>query len=244
MTGNHREGPAQPGSSNGAPTPKHSAPASVLDIYAAQSALAKQRHLQTVERLRLEGDLQARRFRRRFATLAVAGVALIAVVAAQAFPWGSQEWKPNEGVAFLQWQREHGSTGKRFAANHPELAATFNGNWPTDHRARLEQANLKNCNKAACVPAVIRAIFPDNTEDAAVAISGCETGGTYNPRASGDGGDSLGVFQVNRAWWGETWVDADRLFEPWHNTQVALRISGAGTDWHHWWICSGKLGLR
>lgn len=177
-----------------------------------------------------------RRWRRRFAALAATGVALIVVVAANAFPWGGQEWSPNEGVAFLKWQREHGSSGKRFARNHPELAATFKGNWPADAREKLEP-------KPSTPVEIIKAVFPDHAEAEAIAIARCETGGTFDPRASGDGGNSIGLFQINYVWWHLPWVGGpDRLVDPWHNSRVALRISGRGTDWSPW-TCARILGI-
>ena len=66
----------------------------------------------------------------------------------------------------------------------------------------------------------------------ALKVASCETGGTFDPRAVGDHGSSLGLFQINRAHW--VWVNEKRLFEPGYNARIAWRLSRGGRDWHHW----------
>ena len=46
----------------------------------------------------------------------------------------------------------------------------------------------------------------------ALKVAACETGGTFDPRAVGDHGASLGLFQINRAHWG--WVNEGGCSSP------------------------------
>lgn len=138
------------------------------------------------------------------------------------FAWGGECWTRREGQAFAGWLREHGASPAAFKRRHPELARTFGKDWPPKPVPTSSVG-------------IIRAVFPDWAEDYAIAIARCETGGTFNPRASGDGGNSIGLFQINVVWWHLSWVGGpDRLVDPWHNSRVALRISGGGRDWSPW----------
>ena len=73
-----------------------------------------------------------------------------------------------------------------------------------------------------------------------VRIARCES--HLNPRAVGDNGQSIGLFQVHmpaHPWAGPAW----RLTQPWHNARVARRIlREQGLD--AWWTCSRKVGAR
>jgi len=147
------------------------------------------------------------------------------------FGWGHQCWTKTEGAKFTTWLRTRGASPNGFARRHPQQAAVFGKHWPTPP--------LQNCDSATCVKDVIRAVFPDHAEDYAIAIASCETGGTFNPRTLGDGGNSIGVFQIHwPSWGGLGWVGTQaQLLTPWHNARVALRISGSGTNWQPW-TCS------
>lgn len=145
-----------------------------------------------------------------------------AVVCGQGFAWGGQCWRRGEGQAFASWLRDHGASPVVFARRHPGLARTFGEGWPAPRKPTTSVG-------------IIRAVFPDWAEDYAIRIARCETGGTFDPRATGDGGNSIGLFQINHVWWHLSWVGGPgRLVDPWHNSRVALRISGGGRDWSPW----------
>jgi hypothetical protein len=142
-------------------------------------------------------------------------------------PDGDRCWDRNEGAAFTRWLRTHGASAIEFRERHPELARIFAQPWPA------RKPPLRDCHSSSCARAVIRAVFPDHVEDYAIAIAYCES--RLYPRAVGDGGESIGLFQVNIVWWKLPWVGGrDALFSAWHNSKVALRISGGGTNWQPW----------
>lgn len=71
----------------------------------------------------------------------------------------------------------------------------------------------------------------------ALAVAACETGGTWNPRATGALGER-GLFQIHPvhrrgavAAAGYAW---DQMYEVAPNVDVAYRISRGGTDWSAW----------
>jgi hypothetical protein len=89
---------------------------------------------------------------------------------------------------------------------------------------------------------IIYATFPDTTQDAALRVVACETGGTYSPWSYNPSGAS-GYFQVLQGNAGRVLHYAGRsltiprgnaLFLPWTNARVALFLSSGGTDWHEW----------
>lgn len=227
MIRSDREGPAQPGSSNGAPTPKHGAARRLLAIATVGGAVA----LIVLALLSARADAAPSGC---VTVEPIEGLPELAVqvedecpppdpapVCARGFAWGGQCWTRREGQAFTGWLRDHGASPAAFARRHPDLAATFKQPWPEP--------------KPTTSVGIIRAVFPDWIEDYAIAIARCETGGTFDPRASGDGGNSIGLFQINHVWWHLPWVGGpDRLVDPWHNSRVALRISGGGRDWGPW----------
>jgi len=99
---------------------------------------------------------------------------------------------------------------------------------------------------------IIRAVWPDQLEDTAIAVAGCETGGTYNPRAvnwrdvHSDGSrGSFGWLQVGAVH--RNLADAhgktSRLLLPWTNARVALEVFRS-QGWGAWWTCSRKVGAR
>lgn len=89
----------------------------------------------------------------------------------------------------------------------------------------------RNCRTARCVPAVVRHVFGPRAPYA-LRIVRCETGGTMSPRATGDGGTSLGIFQIHYTV--HPWVNPSRLFDPLYNARMAWRLSRHGTDWTPW----------
>lgn len=115
--------------------------------------------------------------------------------------------------------------------------------------AQAEQVKLNGYQQAK---KIIYATFPKSTENSALRIAGCETGHTYSQWATGKAGEK-GYFQIHPSnnrrslYWKGNFVGRimfSRLYNPWYNSKVALYMSEGGKDWHEWWICSGKLGLR
>lgn len=86
-----------------------------------------------------------------------------------------------------------------------------------------------------CLPTtvvgIIRYVFPDSTEDAAIRVASCETGGTFWPGARNPSGAS-GVFQLMPG----HWLDRFDPFDAWANIRYALRLSDGGTNWGPW-VC-------
>lgn len=86
-----------------------------------------------------------------------------------------------------------------------------------------------------CLPtsptAIIRYVFPASTEDSALRVAYCETGGTFNIYAHNPSGAS-GLFQLMPTWW-EGKFDP---YNPWANTRAAYSISSGGTNWGAW-VC-------
>ena len=77
---------------------------------------------------------------------------------------------------------------------------------------------------------VIHQVFGQNA-GAALSVAYCETGGTFDPGAVGASGER-GLFQIHPTHFAG--LDADRLFDPLYNAEVAYGMSAGGTDWSHW----------
>ena len=83
-----------------------------------------------------------------------------------------------------------------------------------------------------CGPqAIIRAVFPDSTEGAALSVAYCETGGTFNIYAHNASGAS-GLFQLMPFHWQGKFDP----YNPWANSRYALQLSYGGTNWGAW-VC-------
>ena len=91
---------------------------------------------------------------------------------------------------------------------------------------------------------IVYAVFPDNTQAAALRVVACETGNTFSPWSYNRSGAS-GYFQVLQGNAGRVlYYNGERLvipagqalFNPWTNARVALFLSHGGTDWHEW-VC-------
>lgn len=160
---------------------------------------------------------------------------------AQAQPWPS----PTDTAPLAGQTLGYGETGLSVSttsntatvglapvrAIHPRNTERCRSAW-CQRRDMMER--LRNCRSARCVPNVVRFVFGGRSPYALRIVS-CETGGTFNPRTLGDGGDSLGIFQINVVWHHLPWVGPrERLFNPYHNAKVAWRISGGGRDWSPW----------
>ncbi len=100
----------------------------------------------------------------------------------------------------------------------------------------LPALGLENC------PAVIVETF-GATAPAACAVAWCES--KYDPHAVGDGGRSLGIFQLWTGWAAWYGVQVDALFDPAVNAAVARAVfehrgrwGGAGG-----WTCADILAI-
>lgn len=90
---------------------------------------------------------------------------------------------------------------------------------------------------------IVDAVFPDNTQAAALRVLACETGGTYWSGSYNPSG-ATGYFQILRGNGGRTFryrnmrftIKAWKLKMPWHNVQAAFWLSHGGRDWHEW-VC-------
>ena len=89
---------------------------------------------------------------------------------------------------------------------------------------------------------IVYAVFPDNTQQAALRVVGCETGGTYSPGAYNPSSAATGYFQILQGNAGRTFryknmrftIKARKLWQPWHNAAAAFWLSHGGRDWHEW----------
>ena len=80
---------------------------------------------------------------------------------------------------------------------------------------------------------IIHQVFGQNA-GAALAVAHCETGGTFDPGMVGAAGER-GLFQIHPIHFSK--LDADRLYEPRYNAEVAYGMSAGGTDWGPWRNC-------
>lgn len=85
---------------------------------------------------------------------------------------------------------------------------------------------------------MVRTGFPD--PDVAVAIALAESGGV--PGALGDGGRSIGIFQINTHAHPRFMVDD--LKDPAKNAAAAYQISRAGTNWAPWSVWWSNANRR
>lgn len=84
--------------------------------------------------------------------------------------------------------------------------------------------------------AVLRiAQWPPDAMDEAAAVAWCES--RYSPRAVGDGGSSLGVFQLWVGWFPWAGVDPDRWSDPVTNAVVARMVWERDRQTWRQWTC-------
>jgi hypothetical protein len=76
---------------------------------------------------------------------------------------------------------------------------------------------------------IIRYVFPDATEDAAVRVAWCES--RLWPYAKNRSSSASGLFQFLSSWWSAGQFDP---FDPWESSRAALRASRGGTSWGPW----------
>lgn len=182
--------------------------------------------------------------------LATAAVVLWATVAGAtqaSFRWGGQTWTKDEGQQFQAWLTSRGASPKVFKKRHPQLAAVFGPKWPS-----TPEATLRGCASSSCVPAVVRAVFGSRAATA-LRVVGCETGGTFSPYATGDGGTSHGIWQIHLPAHPDVTLAEAR--SPWISTQIAYRWSSlhdrdgntipgtGGLNFSPTWTCATILGI-
>lgn len=86
--------------------------------------------------------------------------------------------------------------------------------------------------------------WPAELHDEALAISWCES--RWSPYAVGDGGNSLGLFQLWRGWWPSAGEHLDLWADPLVNARVALHARQARGRWGGGggWSCADRLGIE
>jgi hypothetical protein len=82
--------------------------------------------------------------------------------------------------------------------------------------------------RAALMDLATRAGFPNPRLAVAVALA--ESGGV--PQALGDGGLSVGLWQIHLPSW--PMYSHEQMNDPVQNAHAAFVISKGGTDWRHW----------
>jgi len=104
----------------------------------------------------------------------------------------------------------------------------------------IDQYHMKNCIKAQ---RVIYTVFPKRNWHAAMRVSSCETGRTYDRWATNPSSRTAGLFQVHPGNHGTTWswrghgshtIDSHRLYNSWYNARTAAYMSDGGTNWGQW----------
>jgi hypothetical protein len=109
--------------------------------------------------------------------------------------------------------------------------------WCQQH---VDSSHMRNCIKAQ---RVIHTVFPHRTYEAAMRVSLCETGRTFDRWATNRYSRTAGLFQIHPGNNGTTWywsegssltIDSTRLYNSWYNARVALYMSKGGTDWDQW----------
>lgn len=86
--------------------------------------------------------------------------------------------------------------------------------------------------------------WPAEWHDDALAVAWCES--KWSPYAVGDGGNSLGAWQLWRGWWAAAGEDLEQWADPLVNARVALyvrsvrgRFGGPGG-----WSCAERMGIE
>lgn len=119
----------------------------------------------------------------------------------------------------------------RPASRVPEFARPF---YITVELARQAVYRLRD---SECLPTtaigIIRYVFPASTENAAIEVARCETGGTFSFYAKNPRSSASGLFQLLAIHWTAP-GPVFNPFDPWANTRYAYRLSDAGTNWSAW----------
>lgn len=105
------------------------------------------------------------------------------------------------------------------------------------------QQHVHPSHFSQCIRAqrVIYTVFPDRTQQAAMAVAYCESR-TYRWATNPYSG-VRGLFQVHPGNHGTTWgwqghgrhtIDSSRLYNSWYNARTAAYMSDGGTNWGQW----------
>lgn len=89
-----------------------------------------------------------------------------------------------------------------------------------------------------------RAAVPTPTGDIWWALAGCETGGTYNQRATSSTGRYLGYFQFDLDSWRRAGGSGDPRDHTYDQQLAVAQNWQRLVGWGAWPHCSRKLGLR
>ena len=91
---------------------------------------------------------------------------------------------------------------------------------------------------------LVEAGWPAAWHDDALSVAWCES--HWSPYAVGDGGNSLGAWQLWRGWWAAAGQDLGQWADPLTNARVALyvrsvrgRFGGPGG-----WSCADRMGIE
>lgn len=107
---------------------------------------------------------------------------------------------------------------------------------PTVTAAAVSEGHGTGC------PAIIVETFGAHA-DAACAVAWCES--RWHPHAVGDGGNSLGLFQLWTGWAAWYGVPVEALYDPVTNTAVARAVLDYRGRWggKGGWTCADLLGI-
>lgn len=86
--------------------------------------------------------------------------------------------------------------------------------------------------------------WPVEWREEAKAIAWCES--RYRPGAVGDGGNSLGIFQLWTGWFAAAGEDPEQAYDPTVNSRVALYVRTTRGRWGGGggWSCAGLNGIE
>jgi len=136
----------------------------------------------------------------------------------------------------FQWAGENGNSEIEATPTPAAIAVPTVTAAASTPALSFPASGLENC------PAVIEETFGEQAP-AACAVAWCES--RFDPHAVGDGGASLGLFQLWTGWASWYGISVDALFDPATNAAVARAVydhrgrwGGAGG-----WTCADLLGI-
>ena len=110
--------------------------------------------------------------------------------------------------------------------------------------AAVQVADGGALTEAQMIELLREAGAPEEWHADMLAIAWCES--RYRPGAIGDGGNSLGLYQLNTMWFGYAGEDIDQWADPAVNTRTALAVArydlSRGQPLWTQWSCRSALG--